>query len=116
MQRQNDIAIGSANRISGLSGNGRQDVGDDVSGEGLARLFKYRRILKDISLSSYGVSLGRVSAKSFYEKHKKAFDDTSSFFLSHKLDARPYIGFFVDDLCKNAYDIDESLYSRQCIG
>lgn len=115
MQRQNDIATGSASRIGGLSGNGRRDAGDDVSGEGLARLFKYRRILKDSSLSSYGVSLGRVSAKSFYEKHKKAFDDTSSFFLSHGLDARPYIRFFVDDLCKNAYDIDGSLYSRQCI-
>lgn len=96
-------------------GTGLQDGGDKPSGEYLARLFKYCRQARQASSDRIRIPFNRVSAKSFYSEHRKAFDDTAAFFSSHGLDAKPYIEFFVNDLSANGYDIDEKLYSKRTI-
>ena len=114
MLQSNDIAIGSQNRLNALSAVERPET--DVTGEGLARLFKYYRLKKDPSRNqNRAITLGRVSAKAFYDEHRKAFDMTSNFFTSHRIDARPYIRFFVFDLAKTGRDIDTELYSRHSL-
>lgn len=114
MLRLGGTAADPAGRLVPQAPRGRPE--DDVSGEGLARLFKYLRLRKDPSPGQTGsVPLGRVSAKAFYQGHRKAFDAVSLFFSTHGLDARPYIRFFVCDLAKTGRDVDECLYSRSAL-
>lgn len=110
-----DIVTGSQrNRLNEADRNGKSQ-NDFPTGEDLARLFKYYRQLKDPGRNFSAISPNRVSARSFYAEHRKAFDAVSGFFASHGMDAARYVKFFVTELGKTGGDIDGSLFSRKSL-
>jgi len=87
---------------------------EQIDGYKCARLWKFFRQEKQPYLK-FKLPLERITAKSIYEKHKKAFDTLAKVFARHGISPKAYLKFFATEFNGAEEIIDTKLVDKGTI-